>query len=101
MHDSVSNWTMADQRDPVGVKLAIELIEAGKADEALVVDLGDGVLARANGRLGLQGLLQRLRGYRLVQTLANADAPEEIVSLRSDAPEMHPDVAIILDALKN
>ena len=100
MRDSVSSWTMADQQDPVSAEKAIELIEAGEADEAIIVDLGDGVFARADGRQGLQGLLQRLRGHRLILSLANAEAPGEVVAMRDGEPDMHPDVAVILDALE-
>lgn len=100
MHDSVSSWTMADQQDPVSADEAIELIESGEANDGIIVDLGDGVMARADGRQGLQGLLQRLRGHRLIMSLSKADASDEIVSMRDGEPDMHPDVAVILDALE-
>lgn len=100
MHDKLSSSPMDSSEDPVDLKSAIALIQDGKASEALTVDLGGGVIARADGRFGLQGLLQRLRGYRLILSLANADAPGEVVSMRSGSPEVHPDVSEILDALK-
>ncbi len=85
----------------VDLDTAIAMLEAGDASETILVDLGEGLVARADGRLGLKGLLQRLRGHRLLAALAHAEAPESVTQLHNDAPEMHPDVAVILDALKN
>lgn len=83
------------------LETAISLIESGDAPETLVVDLGDGCFARADGRLGLQGLLQRLRGHRLLMTVAQAGQDETVLPLRDGEPEIEPQVAAILDALKN
>ncbi len=84
----------------VDFETAISMLEAGEASEAIIVDLGGGVLARADGRLGLRGLLQRLRGHRMLLNLSDVGATSDVVlPMRSGAPEMHPDVAVILDAL--
>ena len=85
---------------PVDLDTAISLIETGCADEALVVDLGDGVLARADGRLGLAGLLQRLRGHRTLCVLSRQSGAAAPTALRSGMPDVHPQVAEILDALR-
>ncbi|MDG1824762.1 MAG: hypothetical protein P8H62_00710 [Henriciella sp.] len=51
--------------------------------------------------MGLKGLLQRLRGYRTILALNAGEISEGVVAMRSGKPDMHPDVAIILDALKD
>jgi len=77
---------------------AITLLEQGHQD--IVADLGDGMQARADGVEGRQGLLQRLKSYKaLLQLVADKSAgisPGEY----EHTPEIHPDVAIILDALR-
>ena len=77
------------------------LIESGKAPENICVDIGHDILVRADGSKGLQGLLQRVRGHRMVMTLASGEASDSVVPMRSGKPDMHPDVAEILDALKD
>jgi hypothetical protein len=86
---------------PLALNAAIALLEQGAASEDITVDLGDGTLTRAYGRLGLKGLLQRLRGYRTILALNAGEISEGVVAMRSGKPDMHPDVAIILDALKD
>ncbi|MEM9226238.1 MAG: hypothetical protein AAGA24_06950, partial [Pseudomonadota bacterium] len=58
-----------------------------------------GVIARANGRLGLQGLLQRLRGHRLIQSLAISGDRDGVLALPQGDIDVHPHVADILSAL--
>lgn len=87
--------------EPVDLETGISLIETGAAGEDLVVDLGAGCLARADGRQGLQGLLQRLRGHRALTSMAYSADREGLVPMRSGTPDMHPDVVAILDALNH
>ena len=88
---------------PLTVSLddGIAMIEAGDAPETISVDIGEGVLLRANGAQGLQGLLQRLRGHRMILSLSSGEIASSVVPMRSGKPDMHPDVAAILDALKD
>lgn len=86
---------------PVSLDEAITLIESGEATDALCVDIGHEILIRADGAQGLQGLLQRLRGHRMILSMLSGDRAESVVAMRSGKPELHPDVAEILDALKD
>ncbi|MEO1304111.1 MAG: hypothetical protein AAFV37_03980 [Pseudomonadota bacterium] len=79
----------------------IAMIEADDAPVTLCVDIGEGVVLRANGSQGLQGLLQRLRGHRMILALSSGEIAPTVVPMRSGKPDMHPDVAAILDALKD
>ncbi len=101
MADEAMHTQMTNPAGPVDLETGISLIEAGQAEDSLVVDLGDGCLARADGRKGLQGLLQRLRGHRALTSMAYSTSSEALVSMRSVTPDMHPDVVAILDALKH
>ncbi len=95
---------MIEQLNPdsiVSLEEAISLIESGEASETIVVDIGLDRLVRADGAQGLQGLLQRLRGHRMVLALSSGEATSSVVAMRSGRPELHPDVAEILDALKD
>lgn len=85
---------------PVDLDTAITLIETLQASPDIRVDLGDGMMARADGAQGLQGLLQRLRGHRVILAMAAGAISTGVQPMRSGKPDMHPDVAIILDALK-
>lgn len=80
---------------------AIALIEKGEAPETICVDIGHEVLVRADGSKGLQGLLQRLRGHRMILALSSGETAPSVVAMRSGKPDLHPDVAEILDALKD
>ena len=95
---------MIEQLNPesiVSLEEAISLIESGEANETMTVDIGHDRLIRADGAQGLQGLLQRLRGHRMVLALSSGEAADSVVAMRSGRPELHPDVAEILDALKD
>lgn len=80
---------------------AIALLEADEAPDNICVDIGHKTLVRADGSKGLQGLLQRLRGHRMILSLSSGELAQSVVPMRSGRPEMHPDVAEILDALKD
>ena len=101
MPDGARSLDMTGGTHPVDIETAIAMIEAGEADDTLVVDLGEACLARADGRLGLKGLLQRLRGHRTLMALAGSNTGDSILSMRSGRPDVHPDVVAILDALNN
>jgi hypothetical protein len=58
---------------PVTLEEGISLLEAGQG-EGLVVDLGNGRTASADGHRGTDGLLQRLRGHRMMLSLATGGA---------------------------
>lgn len=85
----------------VSLDEGIALIESGEAPDSLCVEIGHEILVRADGSKGLQGLLQRLRGHRMILALSSGEAASSVVAMRSGKPEMHPDVAEILDALKD
>lgn len=81
------------------LEAAIALLEAGKAPADLVVDLGDGRTAMADGPLGVQGLLQRLRGHRLLVALSadNTDLP---ISSSEEVPSVSEPVRELLDVVR-
>ncbi|MCF6329461.1 MAG: hypothetical protein L3J02_06650 [Henriciella sp.] len=100
MADGATHLHLSSDITAVDLETGISMIEAGNASETLLVDLGEGSFARADGRLGLQGLLQRLRGHRALMTMALNGGSDSVLPMRSGNPDMHPDVAVILDALK-
>ncbi len=82
----------------VDLNEAIRRLEAG-CGEGVAVDLGTGRLALANSPRGAAGLLQRLRGHRLVLLLA-ADSAEAARYDGHARPLMvMPEVQGILDAI--
>ena len=85
----------------VSIDDGIAMIEAGDAPETICVDIGHDKLIRADGVHGLQGLLQRLRGHRTILALSSGESSDTVVPMRSGKPDMHPDVAAIVDALKD
>ncbi|MEO0608188.1 MAG: hypothetical protein AAFY82_08135 [Pseudomonadota bacterium] len=96
--------SMIEQPNPtqiVPLDEGISLIESGEATETLCVNIGHEVLVRADGAQGLQGLLQRLRGHRMILSLSSGEIAPSVVAMRSGKPELHPHVAEILDALKD
>ena len=76
---------------------AIERLEAGKEVDGIVVDLGKGVLARPDGPLGAVGLLQRLKAFKLLKSMAKTPCR----TLASSAEQVRPDphVKALLDAV--
>ncbi len=101
MVDTSSMIELPNPAPIVSLDEGIALIESGEAPESICVDLGHETLVRADGSKGLQGLLQRLRGHRMILSLSSGEMAPSVVAMRSGKPEMHPDVAEILDALKD
>ncbi|MEO0449818.1 MAG: hypothetical protein AAFZ74_05855 [Pseudomonadota bacterium] len=101
MADTITMKELPETPPPVTLDDAIAMIEAGDAPENICVDIGHDKLLRADGVKGLQGLLQRLRGYRMIMALSSGELAPTVVPMRSGKPDMHPDVAAILDALKD
>ena len=96
--------SMIERPEPtpiVSLDEGIALIEAGEAPDTICVDIGSQTLLRADGVKGLAGLLQRLRGHRMILALSSGELAQSVVPMRSGKPDMHPDVAAILDALKD
>ncbi len=81
----------------VGVDEAIRLIEAGQG-EGLRVDLGGGRYASADTPRGTDGLLQRLRGHKMLTALSQDGG--DLSRLKPPATEVTvaPAVREILDA---
>lgn len=100
MADKAQSVNLLDQTGVQTLEKAIDLLENGQATDDICVDLGDGIMARADGGDGLKGLLQRLRLYKMLLTLAMGKSGDSIVAMQPRKAELHPDVAIILDALR-
>lgn len=98
MADKAQSVTYLNQADLHTLDDAIVFLEQGHTN--ICVDLGEGIVARANGDDGDKGLLHRLRGYKMMLSIAAGDSTDGIVAMRPCKPELHPDVAIILDALR-
>jgi len=81
----------------LGLDEAITRLEAGQGD-GVVVDLGDGRTATADGHRGNDGLLQRLRGHRMMVALASGAADLSQFSASAGAVKVSPLVQEILDA---
>ena len=81
----------------LGLDEAITRLEAGQGD-GVVVDLGDGRTATADGHRGNDGLLQRLRGHRMMVALASGAADLSQFSASTGAVKVSPLVQEILDA---
>lgn len=81
----------------VGLDEAIRLLEAGKG-EGLRVDLGGGRFALADTPRGTDGLLQRLRGHKMLTALSQDGS--DLSRLKPPATEVTvaPAVREILDA---
>lgn len=101
MADPSSMIELPDSPQIVSLDDGIALIEAGSAAETICVDIGHSKVLRADGVKGLQGLLQRLRGHRMILALSSGEIASSVVPMRSGKPDMHPEVAEILDALKD
>ena len=100
----VDSLSMKEHPEPPAILAldeAITLIERGGAPDNICVELAPGLLVQADGEKGMQGLLQRLRGHRMILALSAGEAAESVVPMRSGKPDMHPDVAEILDALND
>ena len=83
----------------VSLEEAIARLESGEASDGIRVDLGNGRVAQADGPNGKPGLLQRLRGHRLLLAMS-----EDIAALPGPADDdivIFEDVGELLDAVKN
>lgn len=87
----------APDAQPLGLDEAIRLLEAGEGQD-ICVDLGDGRVARADGPRGSEGLLQRLRGHKMMLALASGAADLSRFSAVPRALTIAPGVQEILDA---
>ena len=78
---------------------AIARLEADEWRDDDTVDLGDGLILKADGPMGAAGLLQRLRGHLRLLALVGgaADAPQP----NGPKVAVHEDVKALLDAVKN
>lgn len=81
----------------VSVDDAIRLIEAGKGD-GLRVDLGGGRFASADTPRGTDGLLQRLRGHKMLLALSADGSDLSRLKPPAAAVTVVPAVREILDA---
>ena len=80
--------------DPIPDTKPVSLFEG----EGLVVDLGNGRTASADGHRGTDGLLQRLRGHRMMLSLATGGADLSRFEGLNDSVIVAPLVQEILDA---
>ncbi|MEO0884225.1 MAG: hypothetical protein AAFY34_16080 [Pseudomonadota bacterium] len=80
--------------EPVSLADGIARLERGGPRQGLIVELGHGHKAMANGPMGQAGLLQRLVGHRLIAAFAadvacNSGAlPERIADVTPEAREL-------------
>lgn len=81
----------------VSVDEAIRLIEAGKGD-GLRVDLGGGRFASADTPRGTDGLLQRLRGHKMLTALSRDGGDLSRLKPPATGVTVAPAVREILDA---
>ena len=80
-----------------GLEEAIGKLEAGTG-AGLAVDLGGGRIARADSPRGEEGLLQRLRGHRMLLALASGTADLSRLKTMPGDVQVAPAVREILDA---
>lgn len=86
--------------DPLSLDEAIARLEAGADAEGMSVDLGDGRLASADGHRGGEGLLQRLRGHKMMLALASGSADLSRFAAQAGKVSVLPQVQEILDAAR-
>lgn len=82
---------------PAELDEAIRKLEAGGGD-SLVVDLGGGRIARPDSPRGTAGLLQRLRGHKMLMAQAEAGTDLSRFKSRTEVLQVAPAVREILDA---
>ncbi len=78
---------------------AIALIESGRASMDIAVQLDSGRIARADGRAGLAGLLQRLKGFRMLRALAEGGGRLSALGA-AETPPVADDIKVLLDAVR-
>lgn len=83
----------------VSLDKAISLLESGQGD-GIIVDLGNGRTASASGHRGADGLLQRLRGHRMMMAMASGAADLSRFASKPGAITVAPQVQEILDAAR-
>lgn len=86
-----------DQDALISLEDAIRHLEAGAGD-GIAVDLGGGRIARADSPRGSEGLLQRLRGHRMLVALASGGVDLSRLKTLSGELQVAPAVQEILDA---
>lgn len=97
MADGVAYARARQSPDLISLNEAIKLLRAGNA-ENIVVDLGGGRRACADGPHGPAGLLQRLEGHRVLSALASGAAEFPKSKGKSEC-QVLPGVKEILDVV--
>lgn len=100
MNSAMPRPPVLSATDPVPLDEGIARLESGKADASIRIDFGAGIVGEVTDDSGLDGLLQRARGVRLIQMIARGEDIESAAHLRSSKPVVHPLVKEILDALR-
>lgn len=95
-HDTASRA----QDDILPLDDAIARMESGEADEDIRIDFGGGVVGDVLEGGGLEALLQRARGLRLIRMMAERKTVERPSHMRRGKTALHPAVEEILDALR-
>lgn len=91
---AVRRLTTPECAEPVSLSDGISRLECGGPRQGLIVELGHGHCAQANGPMGQAGLLQRLLGHRLIAAFAadeqcSCDAlPERVADVTPEAREL-------------
>jgi len=75
---------------------AISLLESGKASGDMIVDFGDGIEKTV---VAGQGLLQRLKGHRMLLAVAGGAADLTSSRIPERSVFIDPDAGALLDAL--
>lgn len=88
---------LPEQTGMMSLEDAIRALEAGSGD-GVSVDLGQGRIAAADSPRGREGLLQRLRGHRMLIALASGQADLSRLRPLPEAVQVAPAVREILDA---
>jgi hypothetical protein len=84
----------------VSLDEGIQLLEKGMADASTRIDFGDGLVGEVASDDGLDNLLQRARGLRLITMMSENENVERPASMRSSSPTLHVVTEEILDALR-
>ncbi|MEM7004930.1 MAG: hypothetical protein AAGF33_04020 [Pseudomonadota bacterium] len=95
----VRRLTTPECADPVSLSDGIARLECGGPRQGLIVELGHGHKAMANGPMGQAGLLQRLVGHRLIAAFA-ADAPCSTEALPERIADVSPEARELLDLVR-
>ncbi|MEL7454403.1 MAG: hypothetical protein AAGJ50_13635 [Pseudomonadota bacterium] len=85
--------------EPVSLAEGIKRLEEGGPRPGLQVDLGNGNIAMASGKLGQAGLLQRLLGHRLLAAIAK-DPPTTALKLPPRTVSVDPSAKELLDLVR-